>query len=405
MLHFAYDALTWVAPFLFVLTLVVTVHELGHFMAARACGVAIDRFSIGFGRAIASWRDRGGVEWRVGWIPLGGYVKFAGDENAASVPDAEDLSALRSEIISQEGPGAIDRYFHFKPIWQRAVIAAAGPLANFALSVVLFAVLLMTVGETTAPAKVSEVVPGSAAAAAGFLPGDLVTAAAGRRIDSFEDLREVTVLRTGVPISFTVQRGPGSLVLVATPRDTVVDDPLGGRQHVGVLGLGSSPTRADLVTRHYGPVQAVIGGAKETWSVLDTTVYYLGRLVQGKVSADQLTGPLGMARASHVITQAASHGDGGLAARAGRVAIGLLGLAAVISVGIGFMNLLPIPVLDGGHLLFYAYEAVARRPVAATVQAVGYRVGLALLLGLMLFATTNDLQRSNVFHFLGGPFS
>ena len=166
MLAFALNALTWIVPFLFVLTLVVTVHEFGHFLAARGCGVAIDQFSIGFGRALAHWRDRSGVEWRIGWLPLGGYVRFAGDENAASVPDAADLEALRGEIIAREGPAAVRRYYQFKPIWQRAIIAAAGPFANFVLSTLLFAALLLSFGQPVLPARVAEVLPGAPAQAA-----------------------------------------------------------------------------------------------------------------------------------------------------------------------------------------------------------------------------------------------
>jgi regulator of sigma E protease len=405
MLAFAFNALTWVAPYLFVLTLVVTVHELGHFWAARACGVAIDRFSIGFGRAIASWRDRAGIEWRIGWIPFGGYVKFAGDDNAASIPDADDLSALRSEIIAHEGPAAVDRYFHFKPIWQRAVIAAAGPLANFVLSTTIFALLLMAVGDTVGPVQVVSVEQGSPAALAGFRPGDVVLDAGGRHIDSFDDLRQASVLSTGTPVRFTIRRGGAAVVLTATPRDMVLDDPFAGRQHGGGIGVTVEPSRADLVTRRYGPVQALVGGAKRTWDVLDTTVVYLSRLVEGRASADQLTGPLGMVRISHVVAQAGAQSDGNVASKILHTMVGLLELAALISVSVGFLNLLPIPILDGGHLLFYAYEAAARRPVGAAIQAASYRVGLALLLGLMLFATTNDLQRSNVFQFLGGLFS
>src|SRR5271168_4359038 len=157
MLAAALTALTWILPFLFVLTLIVTVHELGHFMAAKACGVAIDRFSIGFGHALVRWRDRTGVEWRIGWLPLGGYVRFSGDDNAASVPDTDDLDALRSEITAREGPAAVRRYYQFKPVWQRAIIAAAGPAANFVLSTVVFAALLMAFGHTDLPARIAGV--------------------------------------------------------------------------------------------------------------------------------------------------------------------------------------------------------------------------------------------------------
>jgi regulator of sigma E protease len=405
MLAIAHDALTWILPFLFVLTIVVTVHEFGHFLAARAFGAAVDRFSIGFGRAIAQWRDRAGTEWRIGWIPFGGYVRFAGDENVASVPDVDDLEALRRSIIAHEGPAAIHKYFHFKPLWQRAVIAAAGPIANFILSITLFSLLLMFVGESVMPAKITGIAPNSAAAAAGFQVGDLVLKADDRRVESFGDVREVVMMRAGVPIRFEVQRGGQTLDLVATPREGMIDDGLGGRQKGGMLGLESLPTRAELIPRRLGPVQALSHGVYETWDVLSTTLYYLGRVVRGQVSADQLHGPLGVAQMSHALAKAGAEGGRSPGEQIGGSLIALLYMVAFYSVGIGFMNLLPIPVLDGGHLLFYAYEAVARRPVGAAVQTASYRVGLALLLGLMLFATTNDLQRSGVLHFLGGLFS
>jgi len=405
MLGFLQGALTYIVPFLLVLTLVVTVHELGHFLAARACGVAVDRFSIGFGRAIARWTDRAGVEWRIGWMPLGGYVRFAGDANAASVPDGDDLEAMRRDIEAREGADAVRRYYHFKPIWQRAVIAAAGPFANFGLAIVLFALLLMTVGETVLPARVDSVVPDSPAAHAGFREGDVVVKAGGRSIDSFFELQQVVAIRAGAATDFEVERGGKTLTLTATPIRQVVKDRLGGEQRLGVLGLQSVEKAGDRTVRRYGPIGAVVGGVKRTWHVLDTTVYYLGRLISGRETADQLGGPLRIAQASGEVAQVGAEG----ARDFGDVLLGsgvaLLGLAAVLSVGIGFMNLLPVPVLDGGHLLFYAYEAVARRPLDARVQAAGYRVGLALLVGLMLFATWNDLQQLRVFKILGDLLS
>jgi regulator of sigma E protease len=397
--------LSYVAPFLFVLLLVITVHEFGHFIVARAFGVAIERFSIGFGRALVSWRDRSGIEWRIGWIPVGGYVMFAGDENAASVPDANDLDELRRAIVAREGPAAVRKYLPFKPLWQRAAVAAAGPAANFLLSIVLFALLLMTVGETTLRAHVGSVLPGSPAAAAGFQAGDVVTRADDQAIVSFEQLHEIVALRSGVAMHFTVRRGAGDVVLSATPRRTSVDNPVGGHDVEGQLGLAPSLNAADIVLRRYDPISAVGAGAARTWDVLSTTFYYLGRLAQGQESARQLTGVIGIAQVSHLAAVEGARGGQGLGGQAIGVLVTLLSLAAVVSVSIGFANLLPIPVLDGGHLLFYAYEAIARRPVAGAVQAVSYRVGLALLIGLMLFATTNDLQRINVFHFLGGLFS
>jgi regulator of sigma E protease len=404
MLAFVLTALTWIVPFLFVLTLVVTVHEYGHFLAARGCGVAIDQFSIGFGRALLHWRDRAGVEWRIGWLPAGGYVRFAGDENEASVPDAQDLENLRHEIVAREGPAALGRYYQFKPIWQRALVAAAGPIANFLLSILLFAALILWFGEPSLPARASAVLPGSPAAAAGFRAGDLIIRAAGRTVHGFTDMRQIVAMRAGVPVRFSVQRGNTLLELTATPRQTWVHDGMGGRLMMGQIGLEPPPI-SEVTIRRYNPISAIGAGAVQTWTVLDTNLYYMGRILRGQVSADQLGGPLGIAEMSHAVAQSGAEGAHGLGEQLLGSFVNLLQLVAMLSVMIGFMNLLPIPVLDGGHLLFYAYEAVARRPVGAAVQAISLRVGLALVLGLLLFTTANDLRRSGLFHFLGGLFS
>ena len=405
MMGFLQTALTYLVPFLFVLTLVVTVHELGHFWAARTFGVAVNRFAIGFGRPLLKWRDRRHTDWQIGWIPLGGYVRFSGDENAASVPDKADLEALKTRIIAVNGEDAVGHYFHFKPLWQRAIVVAAGPIANFVLASALFTVLLMSVGETTRTPVVTAVQPGSAAERAGFKPGDLVTRADNRKINSFQDLERYVVVRGGVPIRFEVTRNNATVTLFATPTTVVDVDEVAGSQKVGRLGLANQ-ARADQIQRkRYNLIEAIPAGAARTWEVLDTTVYYLGRLVRGQVSAEQLGGPIRIAQASGAVAQAGAEGAPDLGYRVLGAFVALLGLAAVLSVSIGFMNLLPIPVLDGGHLLFYAYEAVTRRPLDARVQAAGYRVGLALLMAFMLFATWNDLQRLRVFKFIGGLFS
>lgn len=394
-----------VAAYIPVLGLVVTIHELGHFLAAKWLGTAIDRFSIGFGRAIFSWRDRSGVEWRIGWLPFGGYVRFAGDENAASIPDADELKTLRREIAAREGPRAVGRYFHFKPIWQRAIIVAAGPVANFILAIALFAGILMAFGHDMIPARVAEVAPNSAAAAAGFRSGDLIVAADGHGIGAFDDLQQYVRLRDGVPIDFLVRRSGGEVHIKATPRSDLVVDPVAGAQRMGRLGIVPPQGPGDLIHETYGPLQAVAGGAQRTWHMVTTTVYFLGRMITGQVSTDSLRGPLGIASVAGKVAELGAVGAPDFGSMLLGVTINLLQVSAMISVSLGFMNLLPLPVLDGGHLLFYAYEAVARRPLAAKVQAAGYRVGLALVLGLMLFATWNDLQRQHVLHFLGGLFS
>ncbi len=403
----AHNFVLFVAPFLFVLTLVVTIHELGHFLVARACGVAVERFSIGFGRAILAWRDRSGVEWRIGWIPLGGYVKFAGDNDASSAaPDDQDLERLRTQVRAREGDAALKRYFHFKPLWQRAAVVAAGPIANFILSIAIFAVLLGAYGKTVLLPRVGAVAAASPAARAGFQPGDLIKAADGRPIGDFRELHEFVALRVGEPVRFTVERAGRVLQLTATPERRALPDPItGGVTRLGVIGVVPSQSRADLVHVAYGPVAAGKGGVESCIDIVQTTVFYLERIVTGRESGDQLGGPLRIAATTRAVTHMGAEGAADLGGKVGGALVAVMSLAAVLSVGIGFMNLLPVPVLDGGHLVFYAYEAVARRPVGAKVQAAGYRIGLALLLGLMVFATWNDLQQLRVFQFLGGLFS
>lgn len=393
--------LTLVA-FVIVLSVVVTVHELGHFLAARACGVAIDCFSIGFGPRIVSWRDKTGVEWRIAWFPLGGYVRFSGDDNAASVPDNADLALLKAEIAEREGAEAVSRYYHFKPVWQRAFIAVAGPVANFLLAIAVFAVLLATLGEYRRPATVDRLAAGSAAAVAGFKPGDLITQADGRRIKNFEDVGRYVILRSGMPIDFTVKRGDQILNIVATPTQVEVVDKINGRAKVGRLGI-------ENVSRsyHYRSTvwRAIPDATVEVWDQISTIGFYLGRLVTGQISADQISGVIGIGHAVGAVAQASTANAPDLKTMLLGFLVGEMVMVATLSVSIGFMNLLPIPVLDGGHLLMYAYEAIARRPLQAKFQAASFRAGLALILGFMLFAAWNDLHRYDVFKFIGGLFS
>lgn len=399
------DVLSWILPFLFVLTLVVTIHELGHYWAARAFGTVIESFSIGFGRAIFKWRDKQGVEWRIGWIPLGGYVRFAGDENAASIPDHDDLEEMKARILEHNPPSALQKFFHFKPVWQRAIITIAGPVSNFVLAILLFTFFFGAFGEVQVIPRITGVTPGSAAEQAGFQAGDIIRTANGREIRDFKDILPLVAIRANTPISFTVERGGRAIDLVATPRQQMTTDPTGARQRIGVLGLTHLDRPEDAVRIRYNPVEAVAKGAGQTWEVLATSLYYMGRLVRGQVPADQLGSFIGIAKASDAVAKEGAQGAPNAAMGVVGSFLALLQLSAILSVSVGFLNLLPIPVLDGGHLLFYGYEAVARRPLAANVQAVGYRLGLALLLGFMLFAVWNDLQRYNVFNFLGGLFS
>lgn len=400
---FLLAAVVYVVPILLILTLIVTVHELGHFLVAKGFKVAIDRFSIGFGRAIAKWTDKSGVEWRIGMIPLGGYVRFAGDTNDASVPDAEDLAEMRRQIEEKLGAEAVSRFYAFKPLWQRALIAAAGPMANFILAITIFAVVLMAGVLGRVPPVVSGVAPNSPAAAAGFMPGDVVVEADGRAIRYFNELQTFVRLRANEEVRITVRRGDETKVLVATPRSQNLSDGLSKRLvPMGTLGLISSER---AVFHNFGPLEAIGEGARLTGQQIDTTVTYLTRIFTGREDGSQISGIIGMGHASGAIAKQSLKESSSAAEFVYRGGLNLILMAASISIGIGFVNLLPIPMLDGGHLVFYAYEAIARRPVQARVQAASYRVGLALVLGLMLFATWNDLQRLQVFQFLGGMFS
>jgi regulator of sigma E protease len=396
------DILIFILSTVFVLSVVVTIHELGHYWAARACGVAIDCFSIGFGAPLISWRDKRGVEWRIASIPLGGYVRFSGDENAASVPDQDGLEAMRDSIVRREGQEAVRRYFHFKPVWQRAIIAAAGPVANFILAILIMAVFLVMIGSPQSKPVVTSIERGSAAEAAGFKVGDTILKADDRKIDSFQTLQNYIGLRANLTVDFTVQRAGQDVHLKATPRLVEVNDRFSGRTKVSRLGIGSSGrTHLEKST----VLSAIPDATVEVWGMIKTIGFYLGRLVTGQLPADQISGLIGIGHTAGAVTKASAEGAPDFATMALRVFVSSMLLIASLSVSIGFMNLLPIPVLDGGHLLMYAYEAVFRRPLRADFQAAGFRAGLALILGFMLFAAWNDLNRYDVFKFIGGLFT
>ncbi|GLI21832.1 regulator of sigma E protease [Xanthobacter flavus] len=361
--------LGYVIPFLFVLTLVVFFHELGHFWVARRAGVRVVTFSLGFGPEIAGFNDKHGTRWRIAAIPLGGYVRFFGDEDAASTPDSARLSQMTAAERNES--------FFYKPVAWRAAIVAAGPIANFLLAIAIFAIVFMVFGKQVTAPRVDQINPGSAAEMAGFKPGDLVLEIDGAKVDSFSDMQRIVGSHAGQPLAFTVARGDREVTLTATPELKEVKDPFGNSHRTGLLGISRSLAAGDVTTQRFGPVEAIGMGVQETWFVVARTFDYLGGLVAGRESADQLGGPI---RIAQVSGQVATFGIGAL-----------LSLAAVLSVSIGLLNLFPIPLLDGGHLLFYAFEAIRGRPLSARTQDIGFRIGLALVLMLMIFATWNDV--------------
>jgi regulator of sigma E protease len=359
----------YIVPFLFVLTIVVFFHELGHFLVARWCGIKVLVFSIGFGPEIVGFNDRYGTRWKVSAVPLGGYVKFFGDDNAASVPDRAAAAGM-SEAEKQ------DSFIH-KKVGARAAVVAAGPIANFILAIAIFAGIFMTIGKQTTSARVDAVQAGSAAESAGFKPGDLVIGINGDKIDSFADMQRVVSVSAGEPLKVEVERGGVHVTIKAVPELKELKDNFGNVHRLGVLGISRSMQPGDIKTQKFGPLSAVVMGAQETWFVVDRTLSYIGGVFAGRESADQLGGPIRIAQVS------------GQVATAGFAA--LIHLTAVLSVSIGLLNLFPIPLLDGGHLLFYGIEAARGRPLSERAQEFGFRIGLAIVVMLMIFATFNDI--------------
>lgn len=359
------------APVLFVFSIVVFFHELGHFLVARWCGVRVLVFSIGFGPELVGFNDRHGTRWKISVIPLGGYVKFLGDENAASVPDQTAVAQMSEE----------DRRNSFieQKVGKRSAIVAAGPIANFLLAIVIFTGLAMAFGKPSTAARVDLVQAGSAAEEAGFQPGDVILSINGHRIDNFTDMQRIVSVSAGEKLTIVVRRNGTEVTLTAVPRLQEVKDPFDNVHRRGILGITRSPDPAEQQYEPVSPLGAVSWGVSETWFVIQGTLSSIGRMFAGRESADQVGGPI---RIAEVSCQVATIG---MAA--------LLHLTAVLSISIGLLNLFPIPLLDGGHLLFYAIEKLRGRPLSERAQEYGFRIGLAVVLMLMIFATYNDISR------------
>jgi regulator of sigma E protease len=365
--------------FLLVLTVVVFVHEFGHFWVGRRCGVGVKAFSIGFGPELIGRTDRHGTRWKLSAIPLGGYVKFVGDLNGASVPDQTALGQMP----------ASEREISFphKSVAKRAAIVAAGPVANFLLAIAIFAGLAYISGRQVLEPRVEAIQPGSAAERAGLKPRDLVLSINGRPVDSFTDLQRIVSVSAGETLDIVVERDGATETVRAVPDLKEQATPF-GKQRIGLLGLQASRNPDDVRRVFYSPWGALKAGTFETWYVVERTFDYVGKLLTGRESADQLSGPI---RIAQVSGQVASLGGLG----------GLTTLVAVLSVSIGLINLFPIPLLDGGHLLFYGVEAVRGRPLSERAQEIGFRIGLAVVVMLMLFSTWNDISHL-IEPFLGG---
>lgn len=363
----------YILPFLFVLTIVVFVHELGHFLMGRFFNTKIDTFSIGFGREMFGFNDRYGTRWKFSWVPLGGYVKFWGDETAASTPDIDALESVKNDPERS-------RCFHFKPLHQRALIVAAGPIANFIFATFVFAALFSIYGESRIGTRIGEVLAGTPAAAAGILPGDRITAIDGDPITEFDEIRAAVMASGGDPLSLVVDRGGAPVTLEIVPTYEEMGGPVGGENKVWRIGLRPSGDDGNRTLIHHDPASALYRGAKANVDIISQSLAFIGRLIVGREDASHLSGPVGIARTS-----------GEVAANLGLLS--LIQLMAVLSVTVGMFNLFPIPMLDGGHLLYYAFEAVRGRPLGERAQEFGFRIGLVLVGSLMVFATFNDLAK------------
>jgi regulator of sigma E protease len=360
----------YIVPFVLVLSLLVFVHEMGHYLVGRWSGIRVLAFSIGFGPEILGFTDRHGTRWKLSVIPLGGYVRFFGDEDASSKPDNDRLAAMSEEDRARSFAGA--------KLWKRAATVAAGPIANFLLAIAIFTVLFAVYGRTVADPVVAEVKPGSAAAEAGIQPGDLLVAIDGGKVETFDDVRRYVSIRPGQRIVVTIERDGQTRDLPMVPTRTDMTDQFGNKIEIGLIGIVTNQEVGHFRLQTYTPLQALHEGVIQTWHIVTGTFKYIGNLVSGYMKADQLGGPIRVAQAS------------GQMATLGIAAV--LQLAAVLSVSIGLLNLMPVPVLDGGHLMFYAVEAVRGKPLGSSAQEIAFRIGLAMVLTLMVFATWNDIS-------------
>lgn len=351
------------AAFLFILTVIVFFHELGHFYVARRNGVRVEVFSIGFGPELFGWNAKSGTRWKISLLPLGGYVKMFG-ESGAPGEDGQELTDAEKAVS-----------FHHKRVGQRAAVVAAGPIANFILAIVILSALFMIAGQPYTPADVGTVQPNSAAAAAGFQPGDKIVAVDGSEIERFEELQRIVRMAPGQELTFTVRRGDQTVKLKAVPRASEMVDRFGNRSTIGLLGISRTGTEL----KHHGPVGAVVAATQETFRMAYFTLQAVGQMIKGTRSAEDLGGPIRIAQLSSQVAE-----------------IGLVNVfwfLAVLSINLGLINLFPVPMLDGGHLAFYAVEVARGRPVSERTMEYGFRLGLGLVIALFVFVTVQDLSR------------
>jgi len=362
----------YILPFLVILTILVFVHEMGHYLLARYNGVRVEVFSIGFGPELFGWNDSHGTRWKFSLIPLGGYVKMYGEGDE---PEVAEETAKRFQARGLPVPGP-EESFHNKTVGQRAAIVAAGPAANYLFAVLVFAALFVTIGQRVTLPAIGEVIQGSVAEKAGFKAGDTIVSIDGESIARFEQIINIVQLRPGVPMNFVVDRAGNKIPIDVTPALEETKDPFGNVHRVGRIGL--KPDSMGRMVQH-GPVSAVLHAGQEVLGMTWGSLTAIGQMIVGSRNSDELGGPVMIAKYSGDIWKLDT--------------AAVLWFMASLSISLGLINLFPVPMLDGGHLMFYAFEAVRGRPLGARLQEYGFRIGLALVLGLLVFATWNDLRK------------
>ena len=368
--------MNYIIPFLILIMIVVFIHEYGHYYFAKRYGVGVTDFSIGFGREIFGWNDKSGTRWKVCWIPLGGYVKFFGDRNVFSQTEQQ-------EIINKYSEDDRQKLFILKPLYQRSLIVAAGPLANFFLAILIFTMINMFVGKDMTPALVDEVQKDSPAFVAGMKKNDKIIYIDKKKVESILEVSTFINISTSETIEFVVLRNDQKISLLVKPNLVDGKDSLGNSVKKRMIGIRLSPFNNEYKKQPLGPTKAIYYSVKEVWFVTTTSLNYLGKMITGSADSSQLGGPIRIAK---ITGQVAEYGI-----------IPFLSIMAYISISLGLINLFPIPMLDGGHLMFYLIEKILGRPLSQKVQESFFRIGLFLLFSLMFFVTFNDLKDLGLF--------
>ncbi len=368
--------MNYIIPFFILILIVVFVHEYGHYYFAKRYGVGITDFSIGFGKEIFGWNDKSGTRWKVCLIPLGGYVKFFGDRNVFSQSEQKN-------IINQYNEDDRKKLFILKPLYQRCIIVAAGPLANYLLAILIFALINIFVGKDITPAVIDDVQKDSPAFIAGLKKDDIIISIDNKKIESILEVSTFINISTSETLEFIILRNSNEIAFSIKPNLVNTKDSFGNSVKKRLIGIKLSPPNNQIQTKHLGPAQAFYYSAKEVWFVTVTSLDYVGKIFTGSADTSQLGGPIRIAK---ITGQVAEHGI-----------IPFLSIMAYISISLGLINLFPIPMLDGGHLMFYFFEKIMGKPLGQKTQEGFFRIGLFLLIFLMFFVTFNDLKEIGLF--------